>query len=333
MVDVSANRLAGRLGCNCCGSTERSSLFSARDMMCGMPGEFSYFTCAQCGSIRLDNPPRELAPHYPATYHLRNRTIISKVTPELLRVYMELAPTGFLRQCIDWLAPERLPSTLSEMFSLRRGGIRETSLLDVGCGGGELLRNLYGLPFRELVGIDPFLPTSAASKGPRTRMYRATLEEWNNQHDFVVFNHSLEHIPSPFDALARVRELLQPGGVVLLRLPQVDSFAFRRYGPLWVQLDPPRHLWLPSLSGLRILARRAGFEIAEIKFDSNPLQLYGSEATTRLVREGSERSPGYRSELHYFRRLAWDPTSWVQARRLNQEGSGDQVACFLRQRQ
>jgi predicted SAM-dependent methyltransferase len=60
--------------------------------------------------------------------------------------------------------------------------------------------------------------------------------------DAILFNHSLEHIPDPGDALARAYRLLRPNGTVAIAVPNFGSWQRRLFGGSWFQLDVPRHL-------------------------------------------------------------------------------------------
>jgi SAM-dependent methyltransferase len=99
-------------------------------------------------------------------------------------------------------------------------------VLEVGCGRGELTTAL-AVAGHDAVGIDP-----AAPDGPRFR--RLTLEEVEEgaRYDAVVAAFSLHHIRDLDAALAKIADLLVPGGLLL-----VDEFA-------WDLLDEPTVEWL-----------------------------------------------------------------------------------------
>jgi ubiquinone/menaquinone biosynthesis C-methylase UbiE len=92
---------------------------------------------------------------------------------------------------------------------------RGSRILEVGCGSGELARDLV-MRGHEVTAIDPQAPT-----GP---IFRAvSLEEFEGEGPFdaVVANRSLHHIEDLSAALEKIRQLLSPSGRLIL-----NEFAF-----------------------------------------------------------------------------------------------------------
>jgi SAM-dependent methyltransferase len=82
--------------------------------------------------------------------------------------------------------------------------------------------------------------------------------------DAAISWHVLEHTRDPRAQLARMRYLLRPGGVLGLRVPNINSFGARLAGRAWPWMCPPAHLWFFSPSSLPRLLRECGFEILEV---------------------------------------------------------------------
>src|SRR5439155_11939769 len=102
------------------------------------------------------------------------------------------------------------------------------------------------------------------------------LGEVEGSFDYVVFNHSFEHMEAPLEVLKHVRSLIAPGGRLIISTPIAATFAWREYGVDWVQLDAPRHPFIPSVEGLKILAGQAGLHVTDV-FNSTEFQFWGSE--------------------------------------------------------
>ncbi|MFB3904644.1 MAG: class I SAM-dependent methyltransferase [Acidobacteriota bacterium] len=85
--------------------------------------------------------------------------------------------------------------------------------------------------------------------------------------DVICFWHVLEHLPAPLRVLARVRELLKPGGLVFISLPNLDSLQARIFRRFWYGFDDvPRHLHHFSPQSLqRILS------LTDLEFLHGPL--------------------------------------------------------------
>ena len=99
-------------------------------------------------------------------------------------------------------------------------------VLDVGCNDGTFGAGLLARqPGREVWGIEPHdLDAQAAAArltGVAQGFYPEALERVPGTFDCVSFNHVLEHMVDPWDALRATRERLAPEGVVVGELPNV----------------------------------------------------------------------------------------------------------------
>lgn len=109
-------------------------------------------------------------------------------------------------------------------------------VLDVGSGEGALLDALHARG-REAVGLERTAPR------PDVRACEVTdFEERMGEWAAVVFWHSLEHLRKPAAALERAYELLSPEGVVVVAIPNRESWQARLWRERWFALDLPRHL-------------------------------------------------------------------------------------------
>jgi SAM-dependent methyltransferase len=137
------------------------------------------------------------------------------------------------------------------------------SLLDVGCWVGFLLAEARDRGWRECVGIEP---STFASEYARERLgldvrteELFTAELPVGHFDAVVMGDVLEHLTRANDALARVAELLRPGGLLTLELPDAGSRVARILGPRWWSVIPT-HIHYFTRSSAATMLRRHGFE-------------------------------------------------------------------------
>src|SRR5439155_24436165 len=70
---------------------------------------------------------------------------------------------------------------------------------------------------------------------------------------------------NPVASLARCRELLEPGGQLVVSVPNIDSFEARVFGRRWMGLEIPRHLTHFSRPTLVSLLEQCGFEIVRVR--------------------------------------------------------------------
>jgi SAM-dependent methyltransferase len=124
-------------------------------------------------------------------------------------------------------------------------------ILDVGAGDGALLDALAAVG-RQASGLE--------RRSTRRDVREAKLTEVEGEFAAVVFWHSLEHLRDAGASLDRAAELLAPGGVVAIAMPNPDSLQAQAFGDRWFALDLPRHLvHVPSKTLLARL-RELGLE-------------------------------------------------------------------------
>jgi SAM-dependent methyltransferase len=136
------------------------------------------------------------------------------------------------------------------------------ALLDVGCGHGTFLAAMAERGWQVAgVDFDPAAVEAARSVHGLDVLVGTvdTMVERGTSFDVVTASHVVEHVPDPVEFLAQCRRLLRPGGRVVLKTPNADSFGSRRYGRAWRGLEPPRHLHIFTIAALESCARKAGF--------------------------------------------------------------------------
>ncbi len=83
--------------------------------------------------------------------------------------------------------------------------------------------------------------------------------------DAAILWHVLEHTRMPRVQISRLRNLLRPGGVLALRVPNIESFGARVGGRSWPWMCPPTHLWYFSPRTLPRLLEKCGLEVLETR--------------------------------------------------------------------
>lgn len=312
--------------CLICGNTEGNREHEARETMFGLGDRFLYLECGACGCVQLPDPPQDLSRYYPAGYYSyrppRRRGPLRRWLLRRLAAHHlgGRDPVGRLL-ALRWGEPEPL------RWTRLAGADRASRILDVGCGGGELLLRLRAFGFADLTGVDPYLERDREPE-PGVRLLRTELADVAGTYDLIMFHHSFEHLRDGRAALREARRRLSPRGRLLLRLPVADGEAWRRYGVDWVQLDPPRHLFLHTAASLRLLAREAALAIERVEHDSTGFQFWGSEQIRRGIPLRDPRSVAVDPAASPFppaRLRAWER----EAAELNRQGRGDQAAFYL----
>ena len=312
--------------CRICGNAGANRCHTAREMMFGTRQAFEYLECGRCGCVQIGNVPAALGAFYPPGYY----SFVPSGGAGLRRYLRRARTLRTLGQ------RSLLGSVLVALFgeatsvaSLKALGLtRDTPILDVGCGQGALLRELYDCGFRDLTGVDPWVDREIVH-GPGCRVLKQSLAETRGRFGLVMMHHSFEHMTEPRAVLAEVVRLLAPEGTVLVRIPLAGSFAWREYGVDWVQLDPPRHLYLHTERSFARLAREAGLAIDRTVFDSTAFQFWGSEQYRAGIPLRDARSHAVDPSRSIFSPAALDRFA-REARRLNAAGEGDQACFYLK---
>jgi len=313
--------------CHICGNVSDNRRHQAREMMFGLRDVFTYLECGDCGCLQLVDPPADPAPYYPSDYYSYTAERGERLA--WLKAWLKKRMAGarlrggdplgswLLRRFpvppyLDWLAFMKLDL--------------DAAVLDVGCGAGALLREMRRDGFRDLQGVDPFI-SADLDLGGGLRIHRRDLAAQGGHFDLIMLHHSLEHMPDQKDVMAHLRRLVRPRGWLLIRVPVVDSVAWREYGVDWVQLDAPRHLYLHTRRSLDRLAAGAGFENRRLLHDATGFQFWGSEQYRRDVPLRDSRSIASHPEHPLFDRAELAGFDH-RAGELNARGEGDQAVFF-----
>lgn len=288
--------------------------------MFGFRDQFIYFECSSCGCLQIDDAPKDLARYYPTHYYSFHRP---NAIESLLK--KQFAAGSFGKPNLVWRAITFVTGTNQAVESLRRvNPSRCAAILDVGCGRGDLLVDLHSLGFTNLTGADPFIEQDLCpAKGISIR--KQDLMQLAGEFDVIMFHHSFEHMMDPVDVMRRVAQILKPVGVVIVRIP-VAAFAWRHYGVDWVQLDAPRHIFVPSARSMEVLAARVGLRLGDVIYESNAFQFWGSEQYKRDIPLSDKRS-----HIRSIRKVLF-PSEAIRsyrrrAQELNESCEGD-CACF-----
>jgi SAM-dependent methyltransferase len=296
--------------CPFCGQNEAPKLLSAQERMFGMGDHFQVAVCPSCESIQLVDVPENMGRYYPESYYAHQHLVTANPFRNFLK---KIRYRLFL-----WTKKQAFKPLFGDWMTITGTG-RDDAITDLGCGNGQLLYEMHAAGFRRLKGYDPYLEEDKKF-GPQFQIQRKSIFEVEETFDLLMMHHSFEHMADPGKVLAKAFELLNPGGKMLIRIPVADAQVWKEEGTNWVQIDAPRHLHIPSVRGLCQLAKRSGFEIRKVVFDSNAFQFWGTELYKRkLPLRGTDPTAEFTGqELAHFEQ---------KSQELNRLGKGDQ-ACF-----
>jgi SAM-dependent methyltransferase len=317
--------LMSELRCHICGNSNENESFSAREMMYGFRDYFNYFQCSRCGCLQISEIPRDLSRYYPADYYSYHKNpeqdfFLLKIST-LLRDKYAIGRKGLIGKVLNYFFPEEIIKLYSDLPS-------DSRILDIGCGSGKLPYRLKECGFKNVTGTDPFNGKVINYKNGLT-VYNGYLSEISGKWDVITYHHSFEHIRDPLKELNLVSRLLTANGMCIIRIPTVDSYAWNYYKTDWVQLDPPRHLFLYSLKSFKLLVDKTSLHLEKTVFDSTAIQFWGSEQYKKDIALRDNRSYAISRSGSIFRRGEIKDYK-KRSDELNRNKAGDQVIFYLR---
>lgn len=277
--------------CDLCQSDQYQVVTCQRDLLLEVThDEFTVVRCCRCGLVYLNPRPSKdlLGSYYPTVYyppieakartqrHQQTKRYSARIKRWVLEEYYgyPLAnPVGRsrrLRRILVW--PDKILRELRGRHPLPwRGGGK---VLDVGCGTGGNLRTLQDQGW-EPYGIEiSDVAAAHARELLKGNIHTGTLESAPfplKTFDLVLMSHSLEHLPSPNDALRRVNGFLKDDGLLVVSVPNVNSLEFKLFGRWWFQLDTPRHFYHFDKRSLSAYLTKAGFQLYHFRTGVRPI--------------------------------------------------------------
>jgi SAM-dependent methyltransferase len=193
--------------------------------------------CGACGHMQLDRMPS---------------------AARLGEAYGEAASDDY----VDEEAGQRATARAAlERIEKHTGG--PGTLLDLGCWVGFLMAEARDRGWTA-TGVEPStFASNYARENLGLEVIRADLFEADvpeGMWDVVVMGDVIEHLIDPADALARVKRLLAPGGIVYMALPDAGSRLARAMGPRWWSVIPT-HVHYFTRGSMRTLLERGGWRL------------------------------------------------------------------------
>lgn len=145
----------------------------------------------------------------------------------------------------------------------RIAGLDRGILLDIGAGTGAFANTMLQAGW-EVTGLepDPIARENAQQKhGIQLRSAEEVYSLPNSSFDVITLWHVLEHVHDLHGYFKQFKQLLKPGGKLVIAVPNYTSKDAAQYGQYWAAWDVPRHLYHFSPAGMQHLAGLHGFSI------------------------------------------------------------------------
>ncbi|MBN8702642.1 MAG: class I SAM-dependent methyltransferase [Bacteroidetes bacterium] len=144
-----------------------------------------------------------------------------------------------------------------------------STVLDIGCGGGEFFKFLDGKNC-ECFGLDKsdFAAELLLSKG--IKFSKESIEDFSEKNkekfDYITGFQILEHVKNPGTFLTCLCKMLKKGGTLFIAVPNNEPY-FLKYDKYHTLNLPPHHMGLWNEESLTKMAPYFGLTCKTIKFE------------------------------------------------------------------
>lgn len=234
--------------CPCCGGKNLSQYIDCKDFTVSS----AIFSIVLCGDCKLKFTSPRVAEGDIAGYYESEDYISHSGTRKGLinRLYL-LVRNYTLKQKVGLIASFNLSGN---------------NVLDYGAGTGDFLNALKRAEYI-VSGVEP----SAQARTLAKSKHGLELFDGINHASFTIHHfdvitlwHVLEHIHQLNETLQKFKSLLKDDGVLLVAVPNADSYDARVYKEFWAAYDVPRHLYHFNIESMKELMKRNGFVIEKV---------------------------------------------------------------------
>ena len=241
--------------CPICDSTEFDHIITSNDYTVSQ-NPFNIVGCKQC-SFRFTNP-RPTNDNLPEFYKSINYISHSNTKK------------GFVSQVYHLVRKY----TLNQKLKLLKANVAVGNLLDYGCGTGTFLKQANAKGWNSF-GTEPDEGARELSNSNKKLAFR-NKQELNAFDPLITFNaitlwHVLEHVTDLQETIEFFKQKLNPNGVLIIAVPNYNSYDAKHYKAHWAAYDLPRHLYHFEAKTISQLLAKYGFALNEtypMKFDS-----------------------------------------------------------------
>ena len=239
-----------QVSCYHCGSEEHEQVLETPDRLSGHPGLFSYVRCDHCGLIFL-NPRVERDQLGEFDDGERGEWALEPSS----KTGKKALDAALRQRARD---RDRLVRTRAR---LEDGG----TMLDVGCGPGEFLIRQRDRRGRAVTGVDMKDCSTPMRELGIPFVHGAIYDhEWGDQtFDVITMWHSLARDYDPSRALRTARDLLAPGGRLVVEVPRFGSASQKIMRSRWPGLRAPLHTVMFEKRTLTAMVSAAGLDVVD----------------------------------------------------------------------
>lgn len=148
--------------------------------------------------------------------------------------------------------------------TLHHLGYSKGALLDVGAGTGDFLvaAKAHGFDWE---GVEPNANARSLAAKKGISLYSELSDLPSKTFNVITLWHVLEHLPDVQEQIRHITALLKEDGILIVAVPNYNSYDAQHYGAYWAGYDVPRHLWHFSRTAIAKLFARQDMEVVAIR--------------------------------------------------------------------
>jgi len=141
---------------------------------------------------------------------------------------------------------------------------KHISILDYGCGTGELLLACQRQGW-QISGLEPSAPARQKAAQITGINIASNLQQLKGQQfDVITLWHVLEHVMDLREKISELKAFLRNDGLLFLAVPNCQSPDALFYHQYWAGYDVPRHLWHFTKTTMTALLKSEGLTVKSI---------------------------------------------------------------------
>ena len=243
--------MESKLKCKICGSKNSAKWTTARDVeYFTTENEYDYFECLDCKTLNISPIPiNEISKIYPSNYYAYS----SSYHKNLIVKIKESLDKKFFKNISNML--------IGESFSVLDIGGGEGAILDIARKADQKFKQFT------IVDLDENARTKAILKGYNFHKTRIEDIQIFEKFDLILMFNLIEHIEDPVATLVKLKSLLKPGGLIVIKTPNylsVDATLFK--GNSWTGLHCPRHWTIFSQESIELAVKKSKLKINILSF-------------------------------------------------------------------
>ena len=320
--------------CKICSNEENNTPYVLREMMFGTKEALDYFQCSNCDCIQIKEVPQSLGDYYPSNYYSFSDSTYKVKKLNYFKKLQYEHLSGLKPSLLGAIVSYKYKSGFADVYKWCKSmnmNNKNAKILDIGSGGGEILKRFEVLGFTDLTGSDPFIEKDVYLSD-HLRLLKKDISELEGKYDIIMLHHCLEHMDNHAEVLNQLNNLLADNGRLLIRIPVYSKQLFEKYGVDLVTLDPPRHLYVHSSKSIATLLKNQGFEVLESYYDANVFDIIASEQYQRnisLFDKDKSHIINPKTSIFSSKEIK---TFKKQMAKLNADGESDTMALVIRKK-